>query len=485
MARRLARREKEDRAADSLGAVPMPQPPAAPPLHLVEAPALHLVEALSPRTWRAVVGDPGGERPVAARWLASVGSRATPVLTSPPVVPWLMPALGLARTERAHWLLSELDEGIDLRRLLALARLTPLQAAAVLDDSAAALAELHRRGRWHGRVHAGNVQVGLGGLIRVTDWGPAWLQPGTLDGHRAVDLAALTGLAGELAAQVTPQRGGSRQAQLYDDLRRRADRSLPRPDAEADPTAWLLDEHEHARARAELATVTQALRRSRRTTAPAPRVPAQRQPEDPPATRPPAPVVPLVSTGPPLLPKPTAPRRTLARRTGVILSLLLVAAVAAELVVLGPGIRADWRRLTTGPTAPATPARGAAGPDGGAPLPRLGPPAAGAVTGVALRPLTTCVPGQVCDVRVLVRVWPNDTRRVPVAWRMVVVDRCTGVRVERPGGAVVVPVGADRVDGLSHVLLPRTGALALAAVTVEPATAASPSIAVPATGTSC
>lgn len=447
---------------------------------------LVLVEPLGQKTWRALAD---GEIPVAARWLAAASpspghasDAATltwPVWADDPtrdlfprLGPTLVPVLGLARTDTARWLMSELDDGVPLRRLLALARLTPLQAAAVLDEARAGLVALHDHGRWHGRVHAANVHVGPGGLVRVSDWGPAWLTATALDGHRVADLAALSRLAGELvvSAGAPRHRPASRQAELYGDLARRAETSRLDP---GQPLPVLLDADERTRAAAELATVVQALRRSRRPPAPAA--------QQPPVAAPRTPAVPLVSAGPPVL------RRARRRRpsplvVGLAVSAVLAAAVAAEVVLLGPDIRSSWHRLTD---APADTSRDPRTVVAGAAAPRLAPAASGAVTRVVARPLAACRPGAVCDLRVLVQVWPDDTTRIPVAWTVEVVDTCTGVRTSHPGGAARVPLGADRVDGLTRVLLPDAPDLAVVVVTHQPAEAASAPLLVPAGAGSC
>ena len=477
---------------------------------------LLLVEPLSGHTWRAVSN--GGSL-VAARWLGTATAPPSvrtgpdaatgtwPVWAGDPnrvdfalLHPALVPVLGLARTEAAHWLLSELDAGVPLRRLLALARLTPLQAAAVIDGVLAPLAALHDHEHWHGRVHANNVHVSPTGQVRVSDWGPALLAPGPLDGHRQADLSAATRLAGELAAaaRLPQHRAGSRQAQLQDEVERRANGS--HLDG-GNPPALLRDADERARAAAELATIVQTLRRSRRAHAPAPvpapnvpapddpapNVPAQRPPSEPMTTRevptgpPGSAPVPLVSAGPPVLRLPRR-RRPSPMVLAIVSLALLGAAVVTEVALLGPDIRTSWARLTDAPADDGRdPRTVAAGND----APTLGPAAAGAVTRVAVRPMSTCVPGQVCDLRVSVQVWPDDSRRIPVAWSITVVDSCTGERTRHPGGAAKVPVGADRVDGLTHVLLPESPALAVVAVTAEPARAASAPLLVPARAGPC
>ena len=431
---------------------------------------LELVEPLGQHTWR---GRADGDVPVAARWLGD----AAPQVTFPPVSPALVPVLGLARTESACWLLSELDDGVSLDRLLDLARLSPLQAAAVLDDVHAGLGALHDLGHWHGRVHAANVHVGAGGRVRLSDWAPAWLSATPVDGHRghrADDLTAAARLAGALVASAarSGHRADSRQGGLYAGLLRRTE--VPPPTASLPPP--LLDGDERARAGAELVTVVAALQRHRhprRTLVPVPSAVEVAQP---------AVGVPLVSAGPPVLRQRPRRRRPAPKVLAVVMTALLAAAVVAEVGLLGPSIRANWHRLTA---APAGTAQHQGTIVAGAAVPTLAPAASGAVTRVAVRPLTTCTPGEVCALRVLVQVWPDDARRIPVAWTIEVVNTCTGARASYPGGAARVPVGADRVDGLSHVLLPDAPAVAVVAVTDQPAEAASTPVLVPARASAC
>lgn len=473
-----------------------------------------LVEPLGAHTWKGLAYD---GTPVTARWLSAtteqpghdqasevseVAAETWPIWTdgasAPPAPsPFLLPVLGLARTPHAIWLLSELDEGVPLRRLVAAARLTPLQAAMVLDDVHAALDALHREGHWHGRVHAGNVHIGSQGQVRLGDWAPAMLvRPAVLDGHRTSDLAALTRLAGELATAASrPQHPpGSRQAQLLEVVQRAAVRTPP-------PTL-VTDPDERARAAAELATVAQALQRvsqplpapphqkrrpeppQRRAAARGP-VPAQRQTSDPrtSAERPPASPTPLVSTGPPVL-HPIQPRRPPRLLVAAVTLVVLGAAVVAELVLLGPHISSNWKRLTAAPANQSKdPRQVLAGSGAGVPAPA--PAAAGPVTGVAVRQLEACRPGQVCPVRVLVRVWPDNQKRMQVHWTLRVIDRCSGAETTYPGSIAGIPPGADRVDGLSWVPLPAGRSLAVVAVTEQPAKAASPPLLVPAQAGRC
>ena len=69
-----------------------------------------------------------------------------------------------------------------------------------------------------------------------------------------------------------------------------------------------------------------------------------------------------------------------------------------------------------------------------------------------------------------------------VTWGFQVLDRCTGVAANAPGGTVTVPPEGDRTDAIVTVGLPRGDALAVLALTEQPAIAASAPLLVPADG---
>lgn len=80
-------------------------------------------------------------------------------------------------TGGAVWAARPHDGGVSLRRLAAVARLTPHQVAAIGIDTLAGVAALHAAGVVHGRLHPGNVLIGVDGRARIADMG--------LDAHRA------------------------------------------------------------------------------------------------------------------------------------------------------------------------------------------------------------------------------------------------------------------------------------------------------------
>src|SRR5439155_20815914 len=126
---------------------------------------LALAERMGQRTW---LGRTADGAPVAGRWLCRSGpagpggadltGRAAEL--SAVALPALVPVLGSLRRDGAIWLVSELDRGVSLRRLLQVAELPPAQATVVAAELLAAVDALHAAGHVHGRLHTGNVHVG-------------------------------------------------------------------------------------------------------------------------------------------------------------------------------------------------------------------------------------------------------------------------------------------------------------------------------------
>jgi len=195
-------------------------------------------------------------------------------------------------------------------------------------------------------------------------------------------------------------------------------------------------------------------------------------------------------------------RRPSRRQQVFILSgiILLVGAVAA-----GPRIWAELNRGWDAITDPVNPSPqnhidpvspppeptsqpGAATAAGGAeagPVRTGAPASAGPISGVTASFADgSCTAGQPCDVRVDVHLDSGATVDA-VTWKLNVYDRCSGE--VHPGADVTLPVepGRDGVYGLSKTFLPPGSALAVAAVTSAPATAASDPLYVPAEKATC
>ena len=137
-------------------------------------------------------------------------------------------------------------------------------------------------------------------------------------------------------------------------------------------------------------------------------------------------------------------------------------------------------RPSTVPTHVTHPVR-ATGPS---PVPALAPRAAGDVRGVSITPLNgACRAGTSCPVTVTVHVKSSSTYRT-VSWQVVAVDRCTGARHTLPGGVLDVQPGWTGPYDTPTLRLPAGRALAVVALTNQPA-AASPPLLVPATHATC
>jgi hypothetical protein len=166
--------------------------------------------------------------------------------------------------------------------------------------------------------------------------------------------------------------------------------------------------------------------------------------------------------------------RTAVRRIGAWLAsvLLLAAVVTAEVAVLRDDIAADIALLLdAGRSGSPSSSSTAAKPDG-LPIVPPAPAAAGSVTAVDLRPLTRCVPAAPCTLRLQVRLVPAPEPQA-VTWSYRIVDRCTGATTTVPGGTVTVPAGGRRTATVGTVALPELHAVAVVAVTDQPAAAAS------------
>jgi hypothetical protein len=164
--------------------------------------------------------------------------------------------------------------------------------------------------------------------------------------------------------------------------------------------------------------------------------------------------------------------RRAGRRVGAwLLSIVVLAVIVLlEAALLRTRIATDIGLLMDAGGRGSAPS--AAPPPDGLPLVSAAPAAAGNVTGVDLRPLAQCTPGTPCTFRVLVRLLPG-ARPQDVTWSYRIVDRCTGATATAPGGSVAVPAGGDRAEAVGTLALPGARAVAVVAVTGHPAVAAS------------
>jgi hypothetical protein len=349
------------------------------------------------------------------------------------------------------------DEDLGLTRLLAMARLTPVQAVALGADLLASLEERHAAGRTSLRPEA--VRVGRDGRVRLIDDGAP--RDPAADG---VGLGTAAGLLDRIRASV---RSSPAERELISALEQAA-AAARRPDARIATVAATLRAAAAAggaQARAELARLVAA-----GTGGVAPAW----------AIRP-APSGPSPRWHPPRRRPRQIVRSVFARAwTWVLALVVLAAAVLVEIAVLRDEIVRDVQAVLdagrTESTATSTATSVA--------LPPVVPPApssAGPIGRIGLRSVAPCAPGADCALHVQVMLAPQPEPQT-VAWEFRIVDRCAAAVVTVPGGTVTVPPNSDRADVVSTVRLPEAEALAVLAVASQPAVAASAAANVPAAG---
>lgn len=194
-------------------------------------------------------------------------------------------------------------------------------------------------------------------------------------------------------------------------------------------------------------------------------------------------------------------RRLLTRRTIVIALVVALVGALAWWVVPGGIAQLDrgWDAMfgTAEPSqrfAPVAPPPGeprkvtggaeSAGKRPG-PVRSFGPREAAPITEVTVeRAQGACSPGEVCPVRVDVHL--NDlVARTGVTWSLRVVDRCSGKARLATGGTMAAEPGRRQVYGVGQPDLPTGKALAIVAVTTEPARTASAPLLVPSAVRTC
>lgn len=373
--------------------------------------------------------------------------------------------------------------GVTLRRLLAVATLTPAQAAVLVTDAVDQLEQAYGRDRQPTSLQRGAVTVSDSGQLTLECAGNAKSWDELRD--------AVAGLLRRIATN-------SRSAPLAERLDEAVAEStdiavLVRRVRDAAATEF--DPNEVERKRRQIAAlVSAAMGRA------LPEVPVVEQPD--------VPIQPLLATGSSLASNGWHPptgkvwhrkKRRPSRRRWML-------ALIAILLLIGMVWAAPkaWSELSRGwhtlldpvdtsmpnqisPVSPPPPVPEAAPPPGTEPGPvhTALPGVAGPITRVAATFANgACEAGQPCTMRVDVGVDPA-ANVAAVTWNLTVYDRCTGVAV--PGGAITVPVppGGREAYGIGSVVLPPGTALAVAAITTAPAAAASQPVYVPAENATC
>lgn len=378
-------------------------------------------------------------------------------------------------------------DGVTLRRLLAVAALTRAQTALLVDDLICRVERRQRGGP--SRLRDDAVTVSETGRLTI-----AWNGSAT-DGHAADEsVARLLGSivtscrCPEWADRVSESIG---EATDLEDLMHRVRRVVA---ADRDPA-------EESRVRSQLAALVAV-------------VAGRRVPDDPVVARAAAPRGPGSGAGTSLAPAGWYPpagsgwhrrRRRPSRRQGVLglVALLILVGtlwaaprVWAELrrgwdAVLNPVDTAEPNRIEPVSPPPPEPGGGRDEPAASAGTTAPGPVQVGAPASAGPIRLVTatfangeCAPGRMCAVRVDVHL-DSAARVGTVTWALNVYDRCSGAVGASAEVSLAAQPGDEEVYGISWADLPPGGALAVAAVTSAPATAASEPLSVPAENATC
>lgn len=423
--------------------------------------------------------------------------------------------------ERTVWVVRPHDGGVSLRRLVAVARLSPRQVAALADDVLDGLAALHAAGVVHGALHSGNILVGVDGKGRIADIGLGRRPVAT--GVTAAVSRGKGRLGGDLeaaaaalrAALAEPsRRGGAAAAASRISADHRPLEALlngPAPGLEALGSAEAaLGEVRRAAGVADPRTQREIAALVAPLVPPRPVVPPPLGAAPPSAQWPPArPTSPL-----PVRPSDRGDRSEMTggrqplgraagwrapggrRLAGLLIAMAAAVLVATALVVmgghhpqagplkarLGPSATPEAASTPSPPSASAQP-RGAL-----LVVPPPAPPTDGMVTGltVSLSGSAGCTAaaGQSCRLRVQVDLAPHQPQ-TPVSFGLVVVDRCTGGASTAPGSSLLAASGFGYVWADSPVAFSSGDPVMLYAVTSAPARAASSGLALPGSRPAC
>ncbi len=417
--------------------------------------------------------------------------------------PSLLRVLGTAAVSdaRAVWVLSELVDGVPLRRLMSVAEVHPVQMLAVVRAVTRGLIALGDARFSHGAVGIDAVHVGADGTVRLGIDAAAARRCTRASQRRDLeDVAAL--LRAMLADGPRRGVGGVAAVELAGRLRALAESerlaqapTLAAAAAMVDECSGGAVEEEEARATAQFAALVRTVRggpamRAPKPPAGAPRVEpvareaaarqpaaaARKTPESPPPARNAAPSLPS-------LPSLRSPRWLLpALGAGALVVLLLGVGLALALHGRGHAAPAAASHAPHHASAAAPPAKRGPSPQSGtlsarsapgAALPALGPASTTTVSRIAAPAVVAgCTTGGACTVTVRVFLPAHGTENV--AWSLAVVDRCTGAVTRATGGSVLALPQYQFVFDASTITLPAGRPVAVIAVTSAPSTAASP-----------
>lgn len=363
--------------------------------------------------------------------------------------------------------------GVAFGRLLAIATLTPAQAALLVTDVVDQLELAHGRGRPPIRFRDGDVMVSDAGQLTIRSTGDA----GSWDEVRDVAAGLLHRIVTNCRSEALADRVEVALAESSDLV------GLARRVRYAAATEF--DDAEIGRKRSQIAALVSAVKGH------TPREGAATERED----------VPIPEAGRSRTPNRLhrsagkvwhRKRRRLSRRRGIfaLLAVLLIVGMVWAAPTAWSELSRAWHTLLDpvessmddriSPVSP--PAEPETGPG---PVDIGLPGAAGPITQVTSSFANgPCEAGRSCTVRVDVGVDPAASVGA-VTWNPTVYDRCTGAAL--PGGEVTIPVppGAREAYGIGSVDLPPGSALAVAAVTTVPAATASEPMYVPSENATC
>jgi hypothetical protein len=394
----------------------------------------------------------------------------------------LLPVRRVVRRGSHLWLLSELDDGVPLHRLLDRGKPSLLEAASLAALVLEAVASLHEAGCAHGGLDSRSVRLGPAGEVRLAGWGPNALFGAAPDDEaRRADVRGAAGVVEEIARSAgRPARPLTEQEEkLVARLASAADpRSLRRRGLGPAGHGLELVIGGPERRRAARRGLVNLARAVTAVDAPPPVPSDPGEGAESPAAPGPAGGAVLVGASPaeasaggvaiaparrlppPARRPPIWPRIWKGMAVGAIVAVLL----GTEVRFFGPRVQRNVHILLSGGVKPA-----AAGPRRPAAPPVLGPATAGPITHLELRPLDACRAGAVCNAVAQVTVRPQD-QPLEIAWNLAVIDRCRSGRDSRPGGVMSIPPGRDRGVQTVAIEVPEGRSLALIPLTTAPVT---------------
>lgn len=366
------------------------------------------------------------------------------------------------------WRVAQPRDGIPLHRFLDRAKLSLAEAASLASLFLEAVAAMHESGCGHGAIDSQSVRVVPDGTIRLAEWGSdAPFPVGLTDDVKRSDIKASAAIVEEITKSA-----GRPARPLIEVEERLLSRLSSASDANSLRRRGPLTAARGLNLGIGRTEQRQAARQGVVELAKAIATPTNGHSPDPTNGHRPGPAVDWRPTGgkSPGAPSertvpPPARRRPLWPRIWKPVAALTVVAliVGIELRFFGDSVRRNVNVLVGADAKPA-----AGEPRKPGPVPVLGPPAAGPITHLELRPLEGCRPESTCNAVVQLTVAPQNTP-LDVAWGFELADRCDGRRESRPGGVMSVPPGKDRAVQTASVPLPAGRALALIPVTNSPA----------------